>query len=73
MNRFFVGWVLAVVLGYVGPACAKDDGTSVVGSTDTIIQPFRKASPEAELIYHIMLAEIDSPLAQPERFLLAAQ
>lgn len=58
MNRFFVGWVLAVVLGYVGPACAKDDGTSVVGSTDTIIQPFRKASPEAELIYHIMLAEI---------------
>jgi tetratricopeptide (TPR) repeat protein len=59
MNRFFTSLILSTALTFVGQVHAKDrKPPATVGNTDTVIQPYRQASPEAELIYHIMLGEV---------------
>jgi tetratricopeptide (TPR) repeat protein len=59
MNRFFTSLILSTALTFIGQVHAKDrKPPATVGNTDTVIQPYRQVSPEAELIYHIMLGEV---------------
>lgn len=67
MNRFYrtVGWLVAVMLS--GYSAAGDlQPASGDETPPTIIQSYRPPGPEAELVYHILVAELAGKRDQPQ-------